>query len=61
MIWVDKKIDADPKAIRQIEFVEQLIKLDNNATDANNDQSMFVFNDVRKNQREEIKIFLMDV
>ena len=38
-------LDADPKAIQQIEFVGKLKKKigDNgNATDAGNDQSMFV-------------------
>ena len=24
MIWIDKKLDADPKAIQHIEFVGQL-------------------------------------
>ena len=39
-----KELDADPKAIQQIQFVEQLKKLDNNgdATDAGNNQSVFV-------------------
>ena len=40
-----RELDADSKAIQQIEFVEQLKKLDNNnnnATDKGNDQSMFV-------------------
>ena len=40
-----RELDADSKAIQQIEFVEQLKKLDNNnnnATDEGNDQSMFV-------------------
>ena len=40
-----KELDADPKAIQQIEFVGKLKKLDaeDNATDAgDNDQSMFV-------------------
>ena len=39
-----KELDADPKAIKQIEFVEQVKNLgdDNNATDAGNDQSMFI-------------------
>ena len=38
-----KELDADPKAIQQIEFVRQLEKLDDNdnAKDAGNDQSMF--------------------
>ena len=39
-----KELDADPEAIHQIEFAWQLKKLhhDYNATDAGNDQSMFV-------------------
>ena len=40
-----KELDADPRAIQQIEFVGQLKKLDANvnATDAeNNDESMLV-------------------
>ena len=39
-----KELDADAKAIQLIEFVEQLKKLDDNynATDAGNDQSMFL-------------------
>ena len=39
-----KELDADPKAIKQIEFVGQFKKLDvnDNATDAGDDQSMFV-------------------
>ena len=39
-----KELDADPKAIQQIEFVGQSKKLDDhgNAADAGNDQSMFV-------------------
>ena len=40
-----KQFDADPKALQQIELIEQLKKLDadDNATDAgDNDQSMFV-------------------
>ena len=48
-----KKLDADPKAIQQTEFVEQLKKLDavNNATDtARNDQSKSV-SILEKNQR----------
>ena len=38
-----KELDADPKAIQQIEFVRQLEKLDDNdnAKDAGNGQSMF--------------------
>ena len=39
-----KELDADPKAIEQIEFFGLLKKLDTNcnATHAGNDQSMFV-------------------
>ena len=40
-----KELDADPKAIKQIEFIGQLEKLDadDNATDdRNNDQSILV-------------------
>ena len=39
-----KKLDADPKATQQIEFVGQLKKLDtdDNAKDASDDQSMLV-------------------
>ena len=50
------KLDADPKAIQQIEFIGHLKKLDanDNATDAeNNDRSMFTLT----NQRNKIKIF----
>ena len=37
-----KKLDVDPKAIHQIEFVGRLKKLDNNgdARDADNNQSI---------------------
>ena len=54
MICVEKKFDAGPKEIHQREFVEQLKKLDNNgnATDADNDQSMFV---LQKTIAEKIK------
>ena len=51
MIQVDKKkLDAHPKGIQQIEFVRQLKKLDdnNNATDAANDQSMFILTILEK-------------
>ena len=39
-----KQLDADPKPIQQIEFTRQLKKLDDddNATEAADDQSMFV-------------------
>ena len=45
-----KKLDAHPKGIQQIEFVRQLKKLDdnNNATDAANDQSMFILTILEK-------------
>ena len=55
-----KELDADPKAIQQIEFVGQLKKLnaEDNAKDAgDNDQSMLVLTILEKNQRNEIKIF----
>ena len=54
-----KESDADPKAIQQTEFVGQLKKLDDNynATDAGNDQSIIVLTNIRKNQRNKIKIF----
>ena len=55
-----KELDADPKAIQQMEFIGQLKKLDaeDNATDApGNDQSMFALTIVEKNQTNEIKIF----
>ena len=53
------KLDVDPKATRQIEFVGQLKQLDNNgnATDAGNDESTFVLTILEKNQRKNIKIF----
>ena len=44
------ELDADPKAIRQIEFVGQLKKQNKN----NNDVCL---NNFRKNQRDQIKIF----
>ena len=42
-----QELDVDPKAIQQIQFVRQLKKLDvnGNATDASNDQPMFVLTD----------------
>ena len=54
-----KELDADPKAIQQIEFVGQLKKLDNNynAADAGIDQSMFFLTVLEKNQRNKLKIF----
>ena len=47
-LWIDQKslyqLDADPKAIQQIEFAGQLKRLDNddNATDSGADQSFLV-------------------
>ena len=54
-----KELDADPKAIQQIEFVGQLKKLDvnGNATDAGNDQPMLVLTNLEKNKKNEVKIF----
>ena len=45
-----KELDADPKAIQQIEFVGLLKKLDDNdnVTDDSNDQSMFVLTILEK-------------
>ena len=56
-----KELDADPKAIQQIEFVGQSKKLDadDSATDAGDGQSMFGLINFRKHQRNKIKIFSM--
>ena len=45
-----KELDADPKAIQQIQFFGQLRKLDNNdnTTDEGNDQSMLVLKTLEK-------------
>ena len=45
-----KELDADPKAIQQIQFVGQLRKLDynDNTTDKGNDQSMLVLKTLEK-------------
>ena len=45
-----KELDADPKAIQQIQFVGQLRKLDynDNTTDEGNDQSMLVLKTLEK-------------
>ena len=48
----ERELDANPKAIQQIEFVGQLKILDAK----NNDESVFL-NNFRKNQRNKIKIF----
>ena len=55
----EKELDADLKAIEQIELVEQLKKLDNygTATDTGSDQLIVCFNNFRKNQRTEVRIF----
>ena len=52
-----KQLDADPKAIKQIEFIGLLKKPDANykATDAGNNESMFILTTL--NHRNEIKIF----
>ena len=52
-----KELDADPKAIQQIEFVGKLKKLDayGNATDAGNDQSMFVLTILEKIKETRLK------
>ena len=57
-----QKVDADPKAIHQIEFVGQLKKLDKNgnATDAGNNQSMFVSIILGKIKETRLK-FLQEV
>ena len=48
-----KELDANPKAIQQTEFVGQLKKLDDdgNATDAGNDQSMFLLKILEKSNK----------
>ena len=52
-----KELDADQKAIQQIEFVEQLKKLDDNdnATDEGNDQSIFVLTILGKIKEAQLK------
>ena len=52
-----KELDADPKAIQQIEFVGQLKKLDanDNATDAVDDQFMFVLRIFEKIKEARLK------
>ena len=49
-----KELDADPKAIQQIEFVGQLKNDDGENADGT--QSMFVITILRKNQRDKTKI-----
>ena len=48
-----KELDADPKAVKQTEFVGQLKKLN---ADNNNDESMSILTFLEKNQKIEIKI-----
>ena len=50
-------MNADPKAIQQVEFVGQLKKLgaDGNATDAGNPQSMFVLVILEKIKETRLK------
>ena len=52
-----KQLDADPKAIQQIEFIGQLKKLDDNgnATDAGNDKSMIVVAILEKIKETRLK------
>ena len=52
-----KELDADPKAVQQLEFVRQLKILDDvyHAADACNDQSMFVLTILEKNNGASLK------
>ena len=56
------KLIVDPKAIEQIEFVEQLKELDanDNATDVGNNQSMLVLTILEKKKKKikEMKLKL---
>ena len=57
MIYKDKtELGADPKAIQQIEFLGQLKKLgaEDNATDASNDQTMFLLIILEKNKETRL-------
>ena len=56
-----KELDADPKAIQQIELAGQLKKLDTNgnATNAGNDQSMFVLTISEKIKETRLNLFHM--
>ena len=51
------ELDADLKTIQQIEFIGQVKKLDKNAnaTDADNDQSLFVLTILEKIQETRLK------
>ena len=55
------KLIVDPKAIEQVEFVEQLKELDanDNATDVGNNQSMLVLTILEKKKKiKEMKLKL---
>ena len=54
------KLIVDPKAIEQVEFVEQLKELDanDNATDVGNNQSMLVLTILEKKKIKEMKLKL---
>ena len=53
-----KKLNADPKSIQLVEFLGEIKKLDvnDNATDAGNDQSMFVLTILEKIKGTRLKI-----
>ena len=53
-----KELDADPKAIQQIEFVGQLKNVDNdyNAIDADGRQSMFILTILKKIKETRLKL-----
>ena len=59
MIWAEKKLDADPKAIQKLEFVGQLQKLDDdgNARDAGNGQSIFLLTILEKIKETRFRFF----
>ena len=52
-----KQLDAEPKAIQQIEFVEQLRTLNNNgdATDVGTHQNMFALTVLEKIKETQLK------
>ena len=50
-----KELDADPKAIQEIEFVDQLKNVD--GTNPDGTQNMFVLTVLEKNQRSDTNIF----
>ena len=53
-----KKLNADPKSIQLVEFLGEIKKLDvnDNATDAGNDQSMFVLAILEKIKGTRLKL-----